>query len=169
MNLVVHPSALSQQSTSFPSAGANSAAPNQSSQAVRWSEEYKYSQNQQSFYSETENKSPAQENDRVHHGSSNTRRDASTQLASYLPPISSLEASTAFEHHESKTSQQRVSGVTHAPGSFTRNLIGSLVASAFKLHDTNDKLGIWFVLQDLSVRTEGSKIFCICELYIGDR
>lgn len=40
-------------------------------------------------------------------------------------------------------------------GMFTRNLIGSLAASAFRLSDTNDKIGVWFVLQDLSVRTEG--------------
>ncbi|KAK0746029.1 velvet factor-domain-containing protein [Schizothecium vesticola] len=41
-------------------------------------------------------------------------------------------------------------------GMFTRNLIGSLAASAFRLVDTEDKDGIWFVLQDLSVRTEGN-------------
>lgn len=40
-------------------------------------------------------------------------------------------------------------------GMFTRNLIGSLAASAFRLTDPEDKIGIWFVLQDLSVRTEG--------------
>lgn len=40
-------------------------------------------------------------------------------------------------------------------GMFTRNLIGSLAASAFRLSDTGDRIGIWFVLQDLSVRTEG--------------
>ncbi|KAF4961945.1 hypothetical protein FSARC_9936 [Fusarium sarcochroum] len=40
-------------------------------------------------------------------------------------------------------------------GMFTRNLIGSLAASAFRLSDTHDNPGIWFVLQDLSVRTEG--------------
>lgn len=38
----------------------------------------------------------------------------------------------------------------------TRNLIGSLVASAAKLFDTNDQLGIYFVFQDLSIRTEGT-------------
>jgi hypothetical protein len=43
-----------------------------------------------------------------------------------------------------------------ATGMFTRNLIGSLAASAFRLTDPSDKLGIWFVLQDLSVRTEGN-------------
>ncbi|KAG5971982.1 Velvet complex subunit 2 [Claviceps digitariae] len=40
-------------------------------------------------------------------------------------------------------------------GMFTRNLIGSLAASAFRLSDTEEHIGIWFVLQDLSVRTEG--------------
>jgi hypothetical protein len=40
-------------------------------------------------------------------------------------------------------------------GMFTRNLIGSLSVSAFKLTNTSDELGIWFILQDLSVRTEG--------------
>ncbi|KFA79635.1 hypothetical protein S40288_04065 [Stachybotrys chartarum IBT 40288] len=41
-------------------------------------------------------------------------------------------------------------------GMFTRNLIGSLAASAFRLQDCDDRIGIWFVLQDLSVRTEGT-------------
>lgn len=41
-------------------------------------------------------------------------------------------------------------------GMFTRNLIGSLTASAFKLTDPDNKIGVWFILQDLSVRTEGS-------------
>ncbi|KAK3988106.1 hypothetical protein QBC44DRAFT_244351 [Cladorrhinum sp. PSN332] len=51
---------------------------------------------------------------------------------------------------------QRMSIGGSAPaGMFTRNLIGSLAASAFRLNDTEDKIGIWFVLQDLSVRTEG--------------
>ncbi|KAK9480105.1 velvet factor [Lipomyces japonicus] len=36
-----------------------------------------------------------------------------------------------------------------------KNLIGSVVATAFKLHDLQGRLGVWFVLQDLSVRTEG--------------
>ncbi|KAK3080559.1 hypothetical protein LTS18_000263 [Coniosporium uncinatum] len=40
-------------------------------------------------------------------------------------------------------------------GMFTRNLIGSLSVNAFKLTDTESKTGFWFILQDLSVRTEG--------------
>lgn len=39
---------------------------------------------------------------------------------------------------------------------FTRNLIGSLSASAFRLTDPDNKIGVWFILQDLSVRTEGT-------------
>lgn len=41
-------------------------------------------------------------------------------------------------------------------GMFTRNLIGSLTVNAFRLTDTEGKVGFWFVLQDLSVRTEGT-------------
>ena len=41
-------------------------------------------------------------------------------------------------------------------GMFTRNLIGSLTVNAFRLADTEGKIGFWFVLQDLSVRTEGT-------------
>lgn len=41
-------------------------------------------------------------------------------------------------------------------GALNRNLIGSVAASAFCLVDTNDHEGIWFVLQDLSVRLEGT-------------
>jgi hypothetical protein len=56
----------------------------------------------------------------------------------------------ASPRHETPT------GLINEPrGAFTRNLIGSLSASAFKLNDMNDNFGIWFVLQDLSVRTEG--------------
>ncbi|KAK4233527.1 velvet factor-domain-containing protein [Achaetomium macrosporum] len=51
---------------------------------------------------------------------------------------------------------QRMSISGNPPsGMFTRNLIGSLAASAFRLQDPQDKIGIWFILQDLSVRTEG--------------
>lgn len=40
-------------------------------------------------------------------------------------------------------------------GMYTRNLIGSLVSSAARLENPSGAIGIWFVLQDLSVRTEG--------------
>ena len=40
-------------------------------------------------------------------------------------------------------------------GSCSRNLIGSLSATAFRLYDTEGRPGLWFVFQDLSIRTEG--------------
>lgn len=42
-----------------------------------------------------------------------------------------------------------------ATAMYTRNLIGSLTVNASLLDDTDKKPGYWFVLQDLSVRTEG--------------
>jgi Velvet factor len=52
--------------------------------------------------------------------------------------------------------QQQALNTPHQPtGMFTRNLIGALSASAFRLHDQNHKFGIWFILQDLSIRTDG--------------
>lgn len=54
-------------------------------------------------------------------------------------------------HHVPPPPQPGVPG-----GMFTRNLIGSLSASAFRLTDTENKIGVWFILQDLSVRTEGT-------------
>ncbi|ERF71329.1 hypothetical protein EPUS_03483 [Endocarpon pusillum Z07020] len=54
------------------------------------------------------------------------------------------------------THQQQALATPHQPtGMFTRNLIGALSASAFRLHDQNKKFGIWFILQDLSIRTDG--------------
>ncbi|KAI1208085.1 uncharacterized protein F4807DRAFT_164755 [Annulohypoxylon truncatum] len=51
--------------------------------------------------------------------------------------------------------QHRLMGPQSPNGMYTRNLIGSLAASASRLTDPTDKIGIWFILQDLSVRTEG--------------
>ncbi|KAI0482979.1 hypothetical protein GGR56DRAFT_218388 [Xylariaceae sp. FL0804] len=52
-------------------------------------------------------------------------------------------------------SQNRLMGTQSPNGMYTRNLIGSLAASGSRLTDPTDKIGIWFILQDLSVRTEG--------------
>lgn len=46
-------------------------------------------------------------------------------------------------------------GGSQGSASFTRNLIGSLTVNASRLKDPDGKDGFWFVLQDLSVRTEG--------------
>ncbi|KAL1963523.1 hypothetical protein VTN77DRAFT_8104 [Rasamsonia byssochlamydoides] len=63
----------------------------------------------------------------------------------YYPPSGALQPVSP--------AQQSMS----APGGmFTRNLIGSLSASAFRLTDPDNKIGVWFILQDLSVRTEGT-------------
>jgi hypothetical protein len=47
----------------------------------------------------------------------------------------------------------------------TRNLIGMNAVNACRLNDPDGKLGFWFVLQDLSVRTEGNfryaSILCV--------
>ncbi|KAK2609039.1 Velvet complex subunit 2 [Conoideocrella luteorostrata] len=65
-------------------------------------------------------------------------------------------SSTATGYVQDHNSLARMAMVGGQPqGMFTRNLIGSLAASAFRLSDTEDRIGIWFVLQDLSVRTEG--------------
>lgn len=49
-----------------------------------------------------------------------------------------------------------IGGAGAPQGMYTRNLIGSLAASAFRLLDVDEHIGIWFILQDLSVRTEGT-------------
>ncbi|KAH9902026.1 hypothetical protein F4778DRAFT_770840 [Xylariomycetidae sp. FL2044] len=52
-------------------------------------------------------------------------------------------------------SNRTMGGGQSPNGMYTRNLIGSLAASGSRLTDPTDKIGIWFILQDLSVRTEG--------------
>jgi hypothetical protein len=75
-------------------------------------------------------------------------------LASQGPPY---HQPRTFDPNPQFALSQRLSiGGSQPQGMFTRNLIGSLAASAFRLVDTEDKDGIWFVLQDLSVRTEGN-------------
>lgn len=64
-----------------------------------------------------------------------------------MSPVASSSNSLMYHHQMSPT---------QPTGMFTRNLIGSLAASASRLIDPSDKIGIWFILQDLSVRTEGS-------------
>lgn len=71
-----------------------------------------------------------------------------SQSAGYHPP-------RVFDGPFGMSQRLSISG-SQPQGMFTRNLIGSLAASAFRLVDTEDKDGIWFVLQDLSVRTEGN-------------
>ena len=56
-----------------------------------------------------------------------------------------------FNQHDDYAGPPPQGGVPN----FTRNLIGSLTASAFRLQDDKNQTGVWFILQDLSVRTEG--------------
>lgn len=57
----------------------------------------------------------------------------------------------------------------HQSGMFTRNLIGSLTVNAFQLRDPKGNEGHWFVLQDLSVRTEGSFRLKMSFFDVGNR
>ncbi|KAL8811303.1 MAG: hypothetical protein Q9223_001820 [Gallowayella weberi] len=85
----------------------------------------------------------------------------------YVNPNNPLGPQAYYQPHMQHPAQQmpahqlpltaldpRASTPTPA-GMFTRNLIGSLGVSAFKLTDHDNAMGIWFILQDLSVRTEG--------------
>lgn len=76
-------------------------------------------------------------------------------IAQQLAPQASYGPPRVYEPQFGIHPRLSVSG-NQPQGMFTRNLIGSLAASAFRLSDPEDKIGIWFVLQDLSVRTEGT-------------
>lgn len=82
------------------------------------------------------------------------------QLAAFYPspgmPITPTSMTPAFYPPPTITMGQVLSPTALPSGMFTRNLIGSLSASAFKLVDPQNKIGVWFILQDLSVRTEGT-------------
>ncbi|KAN0067005.1 Velvet factor [Elaphomyces granulatus] len=73
--------------------------------------------------------------------------------AAYYPPYYPPSGSLPHANLSPATSQSMSAG---PGGMFTRNLIGSLSASAFRLTDPDNKIGVWFILQDLSVRTEGT-------------
>ncbi|PWN27698.1 hypothetical protein BDZ90DRAFT_214101, partial [Jaminaea rosea] len=83
-------------------------------------------------------------------------------LASDLVHPSELDAAPRnllVHHHAAAVSAQQAG--PHAPPTtvmtetYTRNFVGACVASANILKDESEQLGIFFVLQDLSVRTEG--------------
>ena len=62
-----------------------------------------------------------------------------------------LDQPSPVAPHGYQTQQAATSNSTM----FTRNLIGSLTVNAAWLKDNEGQYGFWFVLQDLSVRTEG--------------
>lgn len=82
----------------------------------------------------------------IPHGSGPTYPPGYAPSAGFPPGSSSMHHQYAEDYH-GHSSQSN--------GQFTRNLIGSLTASAFRLKDHKSVPGIWFILQDLSVRTEG--------------
>ncbi|ORX90449.1 hypothetical protein K493DRAFT_317977 [Basidiobolus meristosporus CBS 931.73] len=53
--------------------------------------------------------------------------------------------------------------VTSDKGVYSRNLVGSLVSSAYNLSDHNGEKGIFFIFPDLSIRTEGK--YCLRFLF----
>ncbi len=68
-------------------------------------------------------------------------------------PSSSISSNSKGEqHHVSRETTYMQPLDQHPP---TRNLIGSLTTTAFKLKDLEQTLGIWFILHDLSIRSEG--------------
>jgi hypothetical protein len=85
--------------------------------------------------------------------SSGSQQDGTQPLQRVqLPPISQIgdlsrQGSPAVAAPAQGSEQNR--------GTITRNLIGALAASASRLQDTDNIVGIWFILSDLSVRTEG--------------
>lgn len=90
--------------------------------------------------------------------------------ATYGPPQQYFPQHQSYRPEQSLVSPQRYEasggyGDVTTPGglpndqykgALNRNLIGSVAASAFCLTDTSNREGIWFVLQDLSVRLEGT-------------
>ena len=105
----------------------------------------------------------------------NGQGDSGEGASGQLPPISSLDlpgrAGAGNEISQESASSQRsyergfggpnsamFGGGGMMPGpaeSYTRNLVGAAVASASVLKDEADKWSIFFVFQDISVRTEG--------------
>ena len=67
--------------------------------------------------------------------------------AQYAPPPQTVYIPVAPVHQAPPQ--------THALNTYTRNLIGSLTVNSSSLRDLRDEQGYWFILQDLSVRTEG--------------
>lgn len=94
----------------------------------------------------------------VYHSFSSPPPAAVTQPQQQQHSSSSASSLTTTSHH-----QQYHSIAEHSPPSNDeitrtlqmRNLVGSSVASAAKLYDLDGNLGIFFVFQDISFRTEG--------------
>ena len=71
------------------------------------------------------------------------------------PPTPSYQQYPAAPYAQTPT-QSSMIPATPMSSNHTRNLIGMNAVNACRLNDINNKPGFWFVLQDLSVRTEGT-------------
>jgi hypothetical protein len=74
-----------------------------------------------------------------------------------IPPISSFHNGSSIPSPYAQPRRGFRDDDLNSPqttGMFTRNLIGSLTTNACLLRDEKKTPGIWFILQDLSVRTE---------------
>lgn len=76
--------------------------------------------------------------------------------ARYPQPSYQGGAYPAYPPYQPPPTPGSSQGYGQAQGNYTRNLIGSVAVSAALLADTAGKLGFWFILQDLSVRQEGT-------------
>jgi hypothetical protein len=85
-----------------------------------------------------------------------------------LPPHDPMNPYSGHPGMFNATSYQMVTVTPPQSGMFTRNLIGSLAVNATKLVDDKGENGLWFVLQDLSVRTEGSFRLKMSFIDVGD-
>ncbi|KAL8949220.1 MAG: hypothetical protein Q9222_004652 [Ikaeria aurantiellina] len=90
-----------------------------------------------------------------HHGYYNPQSSAPMTPSAYYAPHMS-QPQPAYMPSMPRTAIDHTASTPTPSGMFTRNLIGSLGVSAFKLTDPDNVMGIWFILQDLSVRTEGT-------------
>lgn len=88
--------------------------------------------------------------------------------SSQSPPSSSRSGGSSSKSlsqtHSAQSGSRR--GSPTDPSSLTldvHNLLGPTVANAFKLFDEKDRPGIFFVFQDLSVRTEGKLVLFVYE------
>ncbi|KAJ1308898.1 hypothetical protein OPQ81_004585 [Rhizoctonia solani] len=71
------------------------------------------------------------------------------------PPGTSYYVQTPAGLHGAASAQHEASSST-AGGQYTRTLVGPLSANASRLVDADNQPGIFFLFQDLSVRTEGT-------------
>ncbi|KAL9096802.1 MAG: hypothetical protein Q9163_006407, partial [Psora crenata] len=93
------------------------------------------------------------------HPSTQTFFNSSAGIAStmngFYPPSSAGAQGPLESSNPPPASLSVVDPRSQPGGMFTRNLIGNLAVGAFKLTYPENDLGVWFILQDLSVRTEG--------------